>query len=325
MPASPRRRSYKEVRLQQLRSFCETARLGSLAGAAGALGLAQPTVWEQVHALEREFDARLVEPYGRGCRLTEAGRVLAHLAAPLVAGIDSLKRQFQSTHRQVETRLTLATTQRVLVEDLPAPLRAFQKRCPLVRLCFRESAGDDIAAAVASGEADLGLSTERPSDPPNPWLGSEPIYELEPLLITPKTHPLARRRTVRPQDLRGYPLLNKPTGFADRALEAALAKLGVFRDELQRVQASHTTVIRRYVEAGFGIGIVPGLPGSVRSSRLHERSLRQHFGTVAVNLFWRKGAVEEEHLRALADTITTALFRPGRTEGESAERPGRRR
>ena len=61
MTARSMRHPYKEVRLQQLRSFCETARLGSLAAAAQALGLAEPTVWEQVHALERQFAAKLVE------------------------------------------------------------------------------------------------------------------------------------------------------------------------------------------------------------------------------------------------------------------------
>src|SRR3954468_17989605 len=98
MTASPKRRnSYKETRLQQLRSFTHTARFGSFAAAAGALGVAQPTVWEQVHALEREFGVALVEPYGRGCRLTEDGRLLLRLADPLVTGLDSLKRHFHES------------------------------------------------------------------------------------------------------------------------------------------------------------------------------------------------------------------------------------
>ncbi len=57
-------RVYKEVTLQQLRSFLETARLGSLAAAAAALGLAQPTVSAQVHALEKHFDMPLIQPSG---------------------------------------------------------------------------------------------------------------------------------------------------------------------------------------------------------------------------------------------------------------------
>ena len=66
------RHRFKEVSLQQLRSFCETARLGSLAAAANSLGLAQPTVWEQVHALERVLATKLLQRQARGSCLTAA-------------------------------------------------------------------------------------------------------------------------------------------------------------------------------------------------------------------------------------------------------------
>jgi molybdate transport repressor ModE-like protein len=76
------RHRFKELSLQQLRSFCETARLGSLTAAADSLGLSQPTVWEQVHALERVFGMKLLQRRARGSELTPAGRLLAELAAP---------------------------------------------------------------------------------------------------------------------------------------------------------------------------------------------------------------------------------------------------
>src|SRR5688500_15086849 len=111
MPAEASKgRSYKEVTFQQLRSFHETARLGSLSAAAASLGLAQPTVWAQVHALERLFGVPLMETHGRGCRLTEAGRLLAGLASPAVEDIASLSRRFQEAQAQTATRLRFATT-----------------------------------------------------------------------------------------------------------------------------------------------------------------------------------------------------------------------
>ncbi len=58
-------RAYKDITLQQLRSFCETVRVGSLTAAADALGLARPTVWKQVHALERQLGMLLLEPHAR--------------------------------------------------------------------------------------------------------------------------------------------------------------------------------------------------------------------------------------------------------------------
>jgi DNA-binding transcriptional LysR family regulator len=66
----PQPPTYKDLTLHQLRSFCETARRGSLTAAATALGLAHPTVWKQVHALEMAFGVALVEPHVRGCTLS---------------------------------------------------------------------------------------------------------------------------------------------------------------------------------------------------------------------------------------------------------------
>jgi len=309
MPNRVQRHAYKEWHLKQLRGFCETARLGSLVAAADSLGLTQPTIWEQVRALERYFGTGLVEAHGRGCRLTEDGRVLAQLVAPLVAGIDALKRNFDQARGHVETWLTLATTQRVLVEDLPAPILEFERRQPHIRLRFVERRGDQIAATVESREADLGLTTERPTQPSSPWLDYEPLYELDPLLVTPADHPLARKKRIVPKDLADYPLVNSQRGgFADPVIPATLDKFGVFQNQPQRVEAIYTAVIRRYVELGFGIGIVPGLPGRApASANLHERSMAKHFGRVAINLVWRKGTVLREAIRAFADIVKDLL------------------
>jgi DNA-binding transcriptional LysR family regulator len=305
MPARPKH--YKEVRFQQLRSFCRTAQLGSLAGAANALGVAQPTVWAQVHALEREFGIQLIEPHGRGCRLTDAGRLLAQLAGPLVTGMDSLKRAFQEQYKAVEAQLTVAAPQRFLVEDLPEAIAVFERAYPKVRVNLFERMSGHVAAAVESGEADLGVSTEQDAGEPTSWLTFEPGYELDIILITPKKHPLARRQRIAPRDLKGYPLVNSVTGFPRPDMAAALRKLGIFQAEPRRVEAVNTPVIRRYVEMGFGIGLIVGRIGQGRFPLLHEHSMSQHFGPVEVSLIWRKGALQQPHARAFADTIKSVL------------------
>ena len=100
MPYPPAKsRPYKELTFQQLRSFCETARLGSLAAAAKAIGLTHPTVREQVLSLQREFQVKLIEPHGRGCHLTEEGRLLAEMAAPIVTSANALMRRFALARR----------------------------------------------------------------------------------------------------------------------------------------------------------------------------------------------------------------------------------
>src|SRR5437667_12108957 len=88
-------RRYKELTLQQLRSLCETARQGSFVAAARTLDLSQPTVWKQVHALEREFGVKLVDPHGRGCALTAAGQLLIEMIGPAVESIAAVRERFR--------------------------------------------------------------------------------------------------------------------------------------------------------------------------------------------------------------------------------------
>jgi DNA-binding transcriptional LysR family regulator len=309
MPSRLSRHTYKEIRLQQLRSFCETARLGSLTAAANSLGLSQPTVCEQVHALERAVDAKLIERQAHGCRLTDAGRIVAELAAPLVTSMGGLERTIREALGRVQTTLTVAATQRILVEDLPSSISDFETRNPKVRLRFLELPVEQVATAVESGRADLGLTLRRSADLANHRLVFEPGYELDLIVVTPKDHPLARRRRLAPRDLLDYPLVNAPDSIPDPAVAGALENLGVFQTQPRQVEAYYTAVIRCFVEMGFGIGLVLGLPSRSPSRMLHERSLSGHLGRVTIHLVWRKGALTQGPARAFAETIKNRLRR----------------
>ncbi|MBY0523267.1 MAG: LysR family transcriptional regulator [Gemmataceae bacterium] len=303
----PTRRSYKEIRLQQLRSLCETARTGSLTAAAEALGIAQPTVWEQVHALERAFAAPLIQRQAHGCRLTETGALLVELAAPLVTTIDSLKRRVAEARGKTETLLTVATNQRILVEDLPNTILEFERRHPNVRLRLLEQRIEQVAGAVESGQADVGLTSIGPTRPPSPRLTFEPGYEADINLVTPLDHPLARRRTVRPGDLLAWPVVNSPQSFGDTVMRATLEKAGLFQTQPRRIEASFPHVVRRYVELGFGIGLVTGLPTRPIAPNLHERSMSRYFGKLAIHLVWRKGDLNMGHVQAFAEILRGML------------------
>lgn len=309
MPPSRTRHAYKEITPQQLRSFCETARLGSLSAAANALGLSQPTVCEQVHALERAVDAKLIERHHRGCRLTDAGRMVAEMASPMVAGLDSLGQQIRQALGRVETQMTVAATQRVLVEDLPPAISAFRTAHPDVQVRFLEQRVEQVVEAVESGEADLGLTIRRRDNLDNPRLVSEPGYELDLILVTPTGHPLAKKKRVTPEDLVEYPLVNAPDSIPDPAATGLLEKLGAFQTGPRQVEAYYTAVIRQFVAMQFGIGLVLGLPSHTAQPGLHEQSLSSHFGRVSIDLIWRRGMLAHGPARIFAQTIQTTLAR----------------
>jgi len=300
-----RRHAYKEIRLQQLRSICATAQLGSLAAAAKSLGLSQPAVWEQVRALEREFGAVFVEAHGRGCRLTEAGKLLVELAEPVVAAADSIKRTFQERRGEVVARLTIAATQRILIEDLCAVIPHFIAKHPQVHLRFLERLTGQVSQSVESGEADLGVASAR--EPSGPRLRTEPAYELDTLLITRHDHPLASKATIKVRDLVEYPFVNAEDSFSRPEVAKQLTDLGAFRVEPRTIEAATTHAVRHFVQLGLGIGLVLGRLPQGGNPALHERNLSRHFGRAGINLVWRKGALPTATACDFADTVRAFL------------------
>lgn len=297
-------RAYKELTFQQLRSFNETARLGSLAAAAKSLGLSHPTVREQVHALQREFQVQLIESHGRGSRLTAEGRLLAELAAPIVTSVSALRRRFDTVRQNAVVRLVVAGTPRFFQEDLPGAVQLWLRERPNVRLSFLELRDDQVLPTVASGAADFGLTSDRIPNPLPPGIGIERGYELETLLITAPKHPLAKKQRVQPADLRRYPVLSSRYSLSDLPDSTALLdRQGVFNGPAPCVEPFLVATLRRYVELNMGIALVLGLSPNRRKTVLHERSMSRYFGRGLVHFIFRRGAAAEEHARSFAASI----------------------
>ena len=324
MPPRPRgNHAYKEVTLQQLHSFCETILRGSFTAAAAALDLAHPTVWKQVHGLEHRLGVILVEPHGRGCRPTEAGRLLARLASPLVTGIGSLEYVFERSRAEAAARVVVAAPTRVLVEDLPECVVEFERLWPQVRVDLRQIRVEDVPAAVASGQADLGLTSNCLPDPDDPRLAFEPCYELEIVLVTPPDHPLARRRLLQAGDLCAYPLVNALDSGENLVTRAALEELHALGIQTSRVEACDDAVICRYVQLGFGIGLLNRVRGHPPRTNLHLRSMSNVFGLPIVYLVRKKGDLGSRAANEFAETVKALLSR--QPADPDASSPGQRK
>jgi DNA-binding transcriptional LysR family regulator len=299
---------YKDITLSQLRSFCATARQGSLSAAAAMLGLAQPTVWKQVHALERTFGSKLVEPYARGCRLTKAGEVLRQLLEPAVANLDPERLQARFTEElgQTDVHITIAGQPRLLAEDLPSSLAAFVSSWPRARFTLRQANADEVAALVESGEASLGF-TILSEKHKYPHLSFDLWYELDVILLTPPDHPLARQQRVRPEDLKSYPLINATTALCNTQAHDKLVRLGLYQTEPRWVEARHVAIIRSCVERGLGIALVPGVWPRETPSRLHERAMSRYFGSIPVYLVRRRGVHQHAAIDAFAEEVRIHL------------------
>ncbi|HTM21613.1 MAG TPA: LysR family transcriptional regulator substrate-binding protein, partial [Kofleriaceae bacterium] len=120
-----------------------------------------------------------------------------------------------------------------------------------------------IAGEVAARRLDLGvISLPLPADlrvdghPAETALHIEPLVDQPDVLICPPDHRLARRRRADLADLAGEPLLLLDRSTASRAwLERRFAAARVRPHVI--MEMSSVEVLKRLVELGFGLSIIP--------------------------------------------------------------------
>ncbi len=143
--------------LHQLRCFLAAYRLGSFTAAAGELGLAQPSVSEQVRLLERGVGVPLFVRVGRGLVPTEAARALAPYAERALTTVDEGVAAARAV-RDLEAgtvRLGVFGTARVyLGGDLVADLLA---RYPKVRVELIGQNSAETVRLIRAGKVEAGL------------------------------------------------------------------------------------------------------------------------------------------------------------------------
>ncbi|MGW0464651.1 LysR family transcriptional regulator [Streptomyces sp. NPDC003027] len=250
-----------------LRTYVTVARLASFSEAARALGYTQSAVSQHIAALENDLGVPLL---GRRPVLpTPAGERLLEHATSLLLRIDAARADL--------TRFTEAPRQELTLAASPLALRPRTLAAlPAAGVTLRILPRDAVPAAVATGEADLGLADglAAPSDPlrlPDVApltavrVGEEPLA-----VLLPDDHPFARRTGLRLADLADARWLDAPdSGFPlDRLRAAHGGPAGQgFRTAL-RQEGTDVRTLAGLAAAGHGLTLLPasaahGHPGTV--------------------------------------------------------------
>ena len=91
-----------------LRSFLRTADLRSISRAAESLGIAQPSLSQQLLRLEDEVGFKLFNRSARGVTITEAGRIFQEHARHILRGIDQALEDVQEVNAAASGQAIIA-------------------------------------------------------------------------------------------------------------------------------------------------------------------------------------------------------------------------
>ena len=280
---------HKRDRLRQLRTFCHAARFKSFAKAAVQLGISPPAVSSQVRELEYELEARLFERNAASISLTAAGETLYAITEPLVQGMDALS---DAVHREsitegVSGRFELAATMVAASFVLPSCIKRFRDRYPKIRVRVRNCPFREGMRLLLDHEVELMIGAKDVY--PRESVEYHPLLSYDMVLITPLDHPLAGRGTVPPEEAVEWPVIVPPAGIYTREFDETIAERSGAERKVA-IEVGGWERMKRYVERGFGISMVPGICVSP-TDRLSVISLGDHSPGSSFGLFTRRDSI----------------------------------
>jgi len=239
--------------LVDLQLFVAVAETRSITNGAQRVHLALASGSERIKGLEEAFGVALLTRGRRGVELTPAGESLLDHARIIIHNVETMRGDLAAYASGVRASVLLLANTSGLSEHLPKALAAFLRERPDINVDVEERESADIAAAIASGAADLGFAAEHAlPDNVERFLFSEDRL----MLVAARRGEFASRRQIDFQELTGRDFvgLTGSTALQVHIVKHA-ARLGVrlrFRARLRDFDA-----ICEMVAAGVGIAIVP--------------------------------------------------------------------
>jgi len=295
---------YKRNRLKQLRAFCYTAKTGSVSRAAEQLYLSQPSVSLQIQALERELGSKLFERRGPVIRLTAEGKTLLEMAMPLVEGMDGLADSFAAQCGDLQSgELNIAAGESTILYILPDPIKQFAKDYPGIRIKLHNVTGRDGMTMLRADEADfaVGSMLEVPDD-----VTYQPIFTYNPVLITAKDHPLARKKKLQLEDISPYGLILPPRHLSTWRIVDLVFQQHKLNYKVA-LEAGGWEVIKKYVELGLGVSIVTDICLG-HNEPLAQIPLNDYFPTRSYGVVLRQSKVLSPQAKKFIEIMAPHYF-----------------
>jgi DNA-binding transcriptional LysR family regulator len=239
------------VQLQQLVYFLAVAETRHFTRAAERVHVAQPSLSQQIKALERELGAELFSRARGNIALTDAGEALLPIATRIVADTETATQEVQELVQLRRGRVRLGATPSLCTGLLPDVLAAYHRQYPGIQLIIEEGGSRDLVRQLATGSLDLALIV-LPLHSNDPALDATPLLHEDLVAVTTADTP----PQLLIEDLRDRPLVMFRRGYDLRELTVTACRAAGFEPTLA-VEGGEMDAVLGFVEAGLGLAVVP--------------------------------------------------------------------
>ncbi len=227
------------LELRQLGYFRAVADYGSIARAAVALHITQPTLSRQIAQLEKTLGYPLFRRTARGTELTAVGEALREYLLSVFELVERIPEVLQATSAGGHL-VRLGVPSGIPLGWVERCLATVETAAPEVRFAIIESTSEEQRSMLLAGLLDLAMVHVEP-----PELHAEPLFRQR-LGCAYRTDTFPRERTeIDVTDLAGLRVMAHSTKGEEVSLRAAAAATGTEVDWLFRAFSEYSELIAK--------------------------------------------------------------------------------
>ena len=250
--------------VKQLRVLRAVSEHGSFSAAAEALSYTQPAISQQIAALEKQANAKLVDRGSRGVTLTDAGMALVDHADVVIARLAAAEAELEAIAGARGGRVRMSSFPTAGASLLPPAVALFTRRYPEVELTIVEEEPEEAVSKLRATELELALVFEyRDLSQPEfdrlyegielSHLIDDPMY-----VAMPFDHAVARKPRVRLGDFADDVWIQNDTRGPCGRLHLAACVGSGFEPNIGYVSDDYN-VVQGLIAAGVGVSLLPAL------------------------------------------------------------------
>jgi len=241
------------INLDQLRIFQAVTETQSFTRAAEAVHLTQPGISKHIKQMEEYYGVPLFDRLGKKVALTQAGEILFGATREIMASITAAEQRIEELKGLRGGKLTLTASFPIGIYFLPGILATFRRQYPAVAVSLDISLHERIIARILANKVDLGLVSHEVDDP---RLTSSEFMTDELVLIVPRGHRWAKKKSIKPKELLEETTIVAARGAGIRAVvEERLRQKGIVLKNV--LDFGNLEGVKRAVEVGLGVSVQP--------------------------------------------------------------------
>lgn len=242
----------RAIYLRQIEIFKALIEHGTVSRAAEVQHISQPAASKLLMNLEVDSGLKLFDRFKGRLTPTAHGLRLYEEVERIFAGVRQVESAIDLIRREDQGRLVVGVIPAFASTFIQRSTMSFLKRNPNVYCLFETIGSQWIAEHVIGRKLDVGLVSSRME---SPYVVTEPLLEHPLVCIMPVGHPLAKRKTVRPQDLNGVPFVSFSTvSYTGQKIAKLFESHNVNANVVLTADGSPT--VCQFVAAGLGVSLV---------------------------------------------------------------------